>query len=74
MYHDGGGGGGLHSLVATMCDQLGSHCAELTPGVTTIAADIETTTAAPAARRRTNLIIAASRERFPTLAYFSVCL
>ncbi|BBZ14716.1 hypothetical protein MBRA_49110 [Mycobacterium branderi] len=56
MYHDGGGGGGLHSLVATMCDMLGSHCAELTPGVATIAAK----TAAPA---RTNLIVVASPAR-----------
>ena len=28
-YHAGGGGGGLHSLVHTLRDQFGSHCAEL---------------------------------------------
>jgi hypothetical protein len=60
-YHAGGGGGGLHSLVHTLRDQLGSHCAELTPGVASVTADIRTNvTATPAARRRTNLVTQAS--------------
>ena len=53
----GGGGGGLHSFVHTLRDQLrshcaelvtqcevkfGSHCAELTPGAATVTAAIGT--------------------------------
>ena len=53
----GGGGGGLHSLVHTLRDQLGSHCGELvsqcvytvgshcgelTPGAATVTAAIGT--------------------------------
>lgn len=57
VHHAGGGGGGLHSLVHTLRDQFGSHCAELTPGVATVTAAIGTNaTATPAARRRTNLV------------------
>jgi hypothetical protein len=56
-YHGGGGGGGLHSLVQTLRDQFGSHCAELvtqcvvtlrshsaelTPGAATVTAAIGT--------------------------------
>jgi hypothetical protein len=56
VHHAGGGGGGLHSLVHTLRDQLGSHCAQLTPGVAAITAVIRNNaTATPAARRRTNL-------------------
>jgi hypothetical protein len=42
MYHSGTGGGGLHSLVHTLRDQFGSHCAELIPGVATVTAAIGT--------------------------------
>jgi hypothetical protein len=57
VYHSGGGGGGLHSLVHTLRDQLGSHCAQLTPGVAAITAAIgNDATATPATRRRTNLV------------------
>jgi hypothetical protein len=56
-YHAGGGGGGLHSLVQTLRDQFGSHCAELTPGAAAITAAIgNDATATPATRRRTNLV------------------
>lgn len=59
LYHGGGAGGSLHSLVHTLRDQLGSHCAEPTPGAATVTAAIEINmTAAPAAKERTNLIIA----------------
>jgi hypothetical protein len=61
MYQSGTGGGGLHSLVHTLCAQfgshcgeldtqcvytLGSHCAELAPGAATATAAIGTITAA----------------------------
>jgi hypothetical protein len=63
MYHSGGGGGGLHSLVNTLREKLGSHRAQLTPGVATItAANRNNATATPAARRRTNLVTQASRD------------
>jgi hypothetical protein len=56
LYHGGGAGGSLHSLVHTLRDQLGSHCAEPTPGAATVTAAIGTNmTAAPAAKQRTNL-------------------
>jgi hypothetical protein len=45
--HAGGGGGGLHSLVHTLRDQFGSHCAELTPGAATVTAAIGTNASAP---------------------------
>jgi hypothetical protein len=57
VHHAGGGGGGLHSLVHTLRDQFGSHCAQLTPGVAAITAAIgNNATATLAARRRTNLV------------------
>jgi len=63
VYHSGSGGGGLHSLVHTLREKLGSHCAQLTPGVATItAANGNNATATPAARRRTNLVTQASRD------------
>jgi hypothetical protein len=63
VYHSGSGGGGLHSLVQTLREKLGSHCAQLTPGVATItAANGNNATATPAARRRTNLVTQASRD------------
>lgn len=50
-----------------MCDQLGSHPAELTPGVATVTATIGTNaTATPAARRRTNLVIAEPSQKDPS--------
>ena len=65
----GGGGGGLHSLVHTLRDQLGSHGAPLTPGAAAITAAIgNNATATPAAKRRTNLVTQASqRDPSPTL-------
>jgi hypothetical protein len=55
--HSGGGGGGLHSLVHTLREKLGSHCAQLTPGVAAVTAAIaNNATATLAARRRTNLV------------------
>ena len=59
MYHSGTGGGGLHSLVHTLRDQFGSHCAELIPGaaIVTAAIRINTTAGTEAARRQRNLVI-----------------
>jgi hypothetical protein len=59
MYHSGTGGGGLHSLVHTLRDQFGSHCAELIPGVATVTATIASnaTATTSVARRQTNLVI-----------------
>jgi hypothetical protein len=60
----GGGGGGLHSLVHTLREKLGSHCAQLIPGVATTTAAIgNNATATLAARRRNNLVTQASRDR-----------
>lgn len=59
-----------------MCDQLASHCAELTPGVATATAAIGTNaTATSAARRRTNLVIAGPfpEESVPHPPRFSLC-
>jgi hypothetical protein len=58
-YQSGGGGGGLHSLVHTLRDQFGSHCAELTPGAAIITAAIETSATAVtrATRQRAKLVI-----------------
>ena len=59
VHHSGTGGGGLHSLVHTLRDQFGSHCAQLIPGVATVTAAIGTnaTATTSAARRQTNLVI-----------------
>jgi len=59
VHHSGTGGGGLHSLVHTLRDQFGSHCAELIPGVATVTAAIgsNATATTSAARRQTNLVI-----------------
>jgi hypothetical protein len=59
VHQAGGGGGGLHSLVHTLRDQFGSHCAELIPGVAIVTAAIGTNTSAttPATRRRAELVI-----------------
>ncbi len=59
VHHAGAGGGGLHSLVDTMCEKFGSHAAELIPGVATVTAAIGTiaTATTSAARRRINLVI-----------------
>lgn len=96
-YQSGGGGGGLHSLVHTLREKLGSHCAELvtqcvhtlgshraqlTPGVATItAANGNNATATPAARRRTNLVTQASRDGpdpdiglLELMPYYTACI
>lgn len=63
VYHGGGGGGGLHSLVTTLREKLGSHFAQLTPGVATVkAANGSNAVATLAARRRRNLVTQASRD------------
>src|SRR5580693_4000364 len=81
VHHTGGAGGGLHSLVQTLRDQFGSHCAELVTqcvhtvgshsaeliaGVATVtAANGTNATAIVAARRRTKRVIAQPPQRDP---------
>ncbi|OBB93107.1 hypothetical protein A5782_12995 [Mycobacterium sp. 852002-40037_SCH5390672] len=55
MYQSGTGGGGLHSLVVEFHDMLGSHCAELIPGLAITATAMATKAITMmAVRRRTN--------------------
>ena len=62
-YQSGSGGGGLHSLVHTLREKLGSHCAQLIPGAAVVTAAIgNNATATPAARRRTTIVTEASRD------------
>ena len=52
MYHAGGAGGILHTFVNGLKDILGPQSAELTPGVTTIAAATDTNATATTAAAR----------------------
>jgi hypothetical protein len=75
MYHSGTGGGGLHSLVHTLRDQFGSHCAELIPGaaIVTAAIGINATAGTAAARRQRNLVIVGlQKDPSLTLACFEL--
>jgi hypothetical protein len=74
-YQSGIAGGGLHSLVHTLWEKLGSHCAQLTPGAASSTAAIGTaTTAAPAAVPRTNLVTQASSDGpAPNVGLLSLC-
>jgi hypothetical protein len=57
VYHAGGAGGSLHTLVTGKNDMLGPHSAELTPGVATTATAIDAkATAITAAKRPNNLM------------------
>jgi hypothetical protein len=72
-YHAGGGGGGLHSSVTRFHDMLGAHAAELTPGVATIAAAIDTNATAIAASRLTNhLMVGLSPKDRPDLGWLQL--